>query len=281
MSPATPASPVRAALIGLALAFAALAILVPVAAVFARALAEGPGAYWTAIADPETLSAMRLTVVTVLIVLPVNIAFGIAAAWLLARHRFPGRRALMVLIETPFAISPIVAGLCFLLIYGAYGPVGAALHPLGIQLVFNLTGIVLVSLFVTCPFVVRELLPVLMVTGEDEELAAITLGADGWRLMRHVVLPHLSWGLAHGAVLTTARALGEFGAVSVVAGSIRGETMTLPLQVELLYNDFNVTGAFAAASVLTVFALVTLMLRVALGRRGPSPSHASRTGATT
>ena len=167
-------------------------------------------------------------------------------------------------------MSPIVVGLCFLLIYGAYGPVGAALEPYGIQLMFNLTGIVLVSLFITCPFVMREILPVLMVTGEDEEKAALTLGANGWQIFRHVVLPNISWGLAYGTMLTMARAMGEFGAVSVVSGAIRGRTMTLPLQIELLYNDYNATGAFAAATVLTALALVTLIIRGLLNRFGPA-----------
>jgi sulfate transport system permease protein len=197
------------------------------------------------------------------------VIFGIAAAWVMARFRFPGRRILLILIELPFAVSPVVAGLCFLMVYGAYGPVGAALEPYGIQLMFNLTGIVLVTLFITCPFVIREVMPVLMVTGEDEEKAALTLGANGWQIFRHVVLPNISWALVYGVILTTARAMGEFGAVSVVSGAVRGQTMTLPLQIELLYNDYNTTGAFAAATVLTALALVTLALRAVLNRFGP------------
>ncbi|MFV0334534.1 MAG: sulfate ABC transporter permease subunit CysW [Tropicimonas sp.] len=259
----------RFILITLALIFLGVMVLLPVVAIFHRAFAEGASVYIAAIREPETLAAIRLTVIAALIVLPLNILFGVAAAWLIARYRFFGRRALMVLIEMPFAVSPIVAGLCFLLIYGAYGPVGAALEPYNIQLMFNLTGIVLVSLFVTCPFVMREILPVLMVTGEDEEKAALTLGANGWQIFRHVVLPNISWGLAYGTVLTTARAMGEFGAVSVVSGAIRGQTMTLPLQIELLYNDYNATGAFAAATVLAALALATLALRGALERFGP------------
>lgn len=264
----------RFLLITLAILFVALVIATPVVAVFHRAFADGVPAYLAAITDPETLLAVRLTVITALIVLPLNVIFGVAAAWLIARFRFFGRRALLILIEAPFAVSPIVAGLCFLLIYGAYGPAGAALAPYGVQLMFNLTGIVLVSLFVTCPFVVRELLPVLMVSGEDEEKAAVTLGANGWHVFRFVVLPNISWGLAYGVVLTTARAMGEFGAVSVVAGSIRGETMTLPLQIELLYNDYNATGAFAAATVLAALALLTLILRSLLNRFAPRKGHA-------
>ena len=254
-------------LIGLAVLFALIAIVAPVAAILTRAFGDGLGAWWSAIVEPETLHAIWLTVLTALIVLPINIVFGIAAAWAIARFRFPGRRALLILIEIPFAVSPVIAGLCFLLIYGAYGPVGAPLMNEGIQLMFNLTGIVLVSLFVTCPFVMREVLPVLQVTGEDEEKAALTLGANGWQIFRHVTLPNILWALVHGAILATARAMGEFGAVSVVSGAVRGQTMTLPLQVELLYNDYNTTGAFAAATVLTALALVTLMLRSAINRR--------------
>ena len=259
----------RVLLIALALAFLGLMVVLPVAAIFHRAFADGAAAYAAAIMEPETRAAIRLTVIATLIVVPVTIVFGTAAAWLVARYRFPGRRALLVLIELPFAMSPIVVGLCFLLIYGAYGPLGAALEPYGIQLMFNLTGIVLVTLFITCPFVMREVLPVLMVSGEDEERAALTLGANGWQIFRHVVLPNISWGLAYGTMLTMARAMGEFGAVSVVSGAIRGRTMTLPLQIELLYNDYNATGAFAAATVLTLLALVTLVLRAVLNRFGP------------
>ena len=205
----------RRILIGLALAFALVAIVIPVVGIFARALADGVIPYITAVTDPETLFAVRLTVLAALIVVPITVVFGIAAAWIVARHEFFGRRALLVLIESPFAISPVVAGLCFLLIYGAYGPVGAALQPYNVQLMFNLTGIVLVQLFITAPFVMREILPVLSVTGEDEERAAITLGANGWQLMRYIVLPNISWGLAYGVILTAARAMGEIGRAHV------------------------------------------------------------------
>ncbi len=251
----------RPLLIALAMLFAFAVIVLPVAAIFTRAFAEGAGVWLSAITAPETRAAIWLTILTALIVLPINIVFGLCAAWAIARFRFPGRRALLILIEIPFAISPIVAGLCFLLVYGAYGPVGAALQPYGLQLMFNLTGIVLVSLFVTCPFVVREVLPVLAVTGEDEERAALTLGASGWQIFSYVTFPNITWPLLYGAILATARAIGEFGAVSVVSGAIRGQTMTLPLQIELLYNDYNTTGAFAAATVLALLALVTLILR--------------------
>ncbi|MBE3638857.1 sulfate ABC transporter permease subunit CysW [Mangrovicoccus algicola] len=265
----------RRLLILAALAFTVIVVILPVVSIFHRAFAEGAGAYWTAVSDPETLAAIRLTIVTALIVLPLNTVFGLAAAWAIARFEFPGRRLLLIVIEAPFAVSPVVAGLCFLLIYGAYGPVGAALADYNIQLMFNLTGIVLVSAFITCPFVVREVLPVLQVTGLDEEKAALTLGANGWQMFRHIVLPNVSWGLAYGVILSAARAMGEFGAVSVVSGAIRGQTMTLPLQVELMYNDYNATGAFAAATLLTFLALATLALRGLLHHFGPKRDQAA------
>jgi len=265
---------VKKLLIALAVGFILLMIVMPVAAIFNRAFADGWLAYAAAIADEETIAAIKLTVITALIVLPLNIVFGVVSAWAIARYKFPGRRSLLVLIEAPFAVSPIVAGLCFLLVYGAYGPVGSVLSPYGVQLMFNLTGIVLVSLFVTCPFVIREVLPVLMVSGRDEELAALTLGASGWQIFRRIVLPNISWGLVYGVILTSARVMGEFGAVSVVAGAIRGETMTLPLQIELLYNDYNATGAFAAATVLTILALATLVIRSLLSIFAPGKEKA-------
>ena len=260
----------RALLIAAALTFAFVAVALPVAAIVARAFADGAGAWWGAVTAPDTVAAIRLTLLVAVIVLPVNVAFGLCAAWAIARFRFPGRRALLVAIEVPFAISPVIAGLCFLLVFGAYGPVGAWLAPYGIQLMFNLTGIVLVSLFVTCPFVVREVLPVLEGGGEEEERAALTLGASGWQVFRLVTLPHVTWGLMHGATLATARAIGEFGAVSVVAGAIRGRTMTLPLQVQSLYNDYDATGAFAAATLLAAIALVTLAIRGLLAAVHPA-----------
>lgn len=260
----------RAALILLAMILALALVALPVAAIVARAFADGPGAWLAAVTAPDTRAAIWLTVLTALIVLPVNVAFGLCAAWAIARFRFPGRRALLVAIEIPFAISPVVAGLCFLLVFGAYGPVGALLQPYGIQLTFNLTGIVLVSLFVTCPFVVREVLPVLEAGGEDEERAALTLGASGWQIFRLVTLPNVTWALLYGATLATARAIGEFGAVSIVSGAIRGRTMTLPLQVESLYNDYDATGAFAAATVLALIAVVTLALRGLIAASHPA-----------
>ena len=266
----------RRILIGLALAFLGIMVLLPVIAIFHRAFADGARAYAAAIIEPETLAAIRLTIIAAVIVVPVNIIFGTAAAWLVARYRFWGRRALLILIELPFAMSPIVVGLCFLLIYGAYGPVGAALEPYGIQLMFNLTGIVLVSLFVTCPFIMREILPVLMVTGEDEEKAALTLGANGWQIFRYVVLPNISWGLAYGTMLTMARAMGEFGAVAVVSGKIRGQTATMPITIEMLYNEYLSVAAFSMAAALAAPALLTLALKTLLELRHAGQLAANR-----
>ena len=260
----------RAALVFVAVAFAALIMGLPSLAIFVRAFAEGVGVYTSAIIEPETLHAIKLTVITALIALPVNIAFGICAAWAVTRFRFPGRRVLITIIELPFSISPIVAGLCYLLVYGSTGLVGSYADQYGIQLMFNLTGIVLVSLFVTCPFVAREVIPLMEVAGRDQEEAALTLGANGWQTFFHVTLPNIRWALLYGAILANARVIGEFGAVSVVSGNIRGETMTLPLQVQLLYDDYNVTGAFAAATILTVIAVITLILRSVIESRHPN-----------
>ncbi|WP_174802758.1 sulfate ABC transporter permease subunit CysW [Martelella limonii] len=260
----------RAALVLVAVAFAALIMGLPSLAIFVRAFAEGVGVYTSAIIEPETLHAIKLTVITALIALPVNIAFGICAAWAVTRFRFPGRRVLITIIELPFSISPIVAGLCYLLVYGSTGLVGSYADQYGIQLMFNLTGIVLVSLFVTCPFVAREVIPLMEVAGRDQEEAALTLGANGWQTFFHVTLPNIRWALLYGAILANARVIGEFGAVSVVSGNIRGETMTLPLQVQLLYDDYNVAGAFAAATILTVIAVITLILRSVIESRHPN-----------
>ncbi|TPW28226.1 sulfate ABC transporter permease subunit CysW [Martelella alba] len=260
----------RLALVLVAILFAALVMGLPSLAIFVRAFSQGLSTYTAAISEPETLHAIKLTVLTALIALPVNIAFGLSAAWAVTRFRFPGRRILMTVIELPFSISPIVAGLCYLLVYGATGLVGQYADLYGIQLMFNLTGIVLVSLFVTCPFVAREVIPLMEVSGQDQEEAALTLGATGWQTFFFVTLPNIRWALLYGAILANARVIGEFGAVSVVSGNIRGETMTLPLQVQLLYDDYNVTGAFAAATILTVIAVITLILRAVIEARHPA-----------
>ncbi|WP_319519788.1 sulfate ABC transporter permease subunit CysW [uncultured Martelella sp.] len=260
----------RFVLVIIAVAFAALVMGLPSLAIFVRAFSEGLGVYVASISEPETVHAIMLTVITALIALPVNIVFGICAAWAVTRFRFPGRRALVTIIELPFSISPIVAGLCYLLVYGSTGLVGGFLDQWNIQLMFNLTGIVLVSLFVTCPFVARELIPLMEISGRDQEEAALTLGANGWQTFFYVTLPNIRWALLYGAVLANARVIGEFGAVSVVSGNIRGETMTLPLQVQLLYDDYNVAGAFAAATILAVIAVITLILRAVIEMRHPN-----------
>ena len=260
----------RVALIVIAVVFATLVMGLPSIAIFTRAFSAGLGVYFSNILEPETLHAIKLTVLTALIALPINIVFGICSAWAVTRFRFPGRRALITIIELPFSISPIVAGLCYLLVYGSTGLVGSFADQWNIQLMFNLTGIVLVSLFVTCPFVARELIPLMEMTGQEQEEAALTLGANGWQIFRYVTLPNIRWALLYGAVLANARVIGEFGAVSVVSGNIRGQTMTLPLQVQLLYNDYNVTGAFAAATILALIAVMTLVLRSLIEMRHPT-----------
>jgi sulfate transport system permease protein len=251
-------------LIAAAVVAAILVLVVPLASIFAFALREGLDAYFANILEPNTLHAIWLTALTALVVLPINIAFGICAAWLVTRFRFPGRQLLVTLIDIPFSISPIVAGVTYLFLYGAQGLLGPALQGAGIQLMFTVFAIFLVSLFVTAPFVARELIPLMQQQGSEDEEAALSLGANGWQMFWYVTLPNIRWALLYGAVLCNARVMGEFGAVSVVSGAIRGRTNTLPLQISLLFNDFNVTGAFAAASTLALLAVVTLVLKSAL-----------------
>lgn len=254
-------------LVGVALALTALLIVGPLAFIFTRAFAEGWSAYTANILHPMTLHAIWMTSLTAVIVVPVNIAFGIAAAWVVTKHRFPGRSLLLTAIEIPFSISPIIAGICYLLLYGRQGLLGPWLAANDLQVVFALPGIVLVTLFVTAPFVAREVIPLMQAQGSEQEQAAVTLGASGWQVFRRVTLPNIRWALLYGAVLCTARAVGEFGGVSVVSGNIRGQTNTLPLHVELLFNDLNMVGAFAAASTLTLIALVALVLKALLETR--------------
>ncbi|MDO5704937.1 MAG: sulfate ABC transporter permease subunit CysW [Paracoccus sp. (in: a-proteobacteria)] len=259
----------RRLLIGLAVVLTLLIVVAPLTYIFVRALAQGWAVYAANILHPLTLHAMWLTTITALIVVPLNIAFGVAAAWAVARFRFPGRGLLITAIEIPFSISPIIAGICYLLLYGRQGLLGPWLMANDMQVMFALPGIVLVTAFVTAPFVAREVLPLMQAQGSEQEQAAITLGASGWTMFRRVTLPNIKWALLYGAVLCTARAVGEFGGVSVVSGNIRGQTNTLPLQVELMFNDLNTTGAFAAASTLTLIALVTMAIKTALeSRRG-------------
>jgi sulfate transport system permease protein len=250
-----------AALWAVALLFLTVFLFVPLAAVFAEAFADGADAYRRAVIEPEAWNAIRLTLVTALIVVPLNLAFGVAAAWALARFEFPGRRLLIAFLELPFAVSPVVSGLVFVLLFGGQGYFGPWLAERDIQIIFAVPGIVLATLFVTVPFVARELIPVLEEQGAEAEEAAIALGASGWQMFRRVTLPNIRWGLLYGVVLLTARAIGEFGAVSVVSGHVRGQTNTVPLHVEILYNEYNFSAAFAVASLLTTLALVTLIVR--------------------
>ena len=258
---------VRFALITIALAFLALFLLLPLALVFARAFEGGVSTWLAAVLDPSARAAVRLTLLITAIVLPINVVFGVAAAWAIARFRFRGRNLLVTLIDLPFSVSPVVSGMVFVLLFGASGYFGPALADRGIEIIFALPGIVLATLFVTSPFVARELIPSMEAHGVAEEEAALTLGATGWRTFFTISLPKVRWALLYGVVLCTARVLGEFGAVSVVSGHIRGRTTTVPLQVEMLYNEYQFTAAFAVASVLTVLGLVTLVLKYVIERR--------------
>jgi sulfate/thiosulfate transport system permease protein len=253
--------PVRISLIALALAFLALVVLLPLAAVFAQAMEKGLGAYWRAIRQPETMAAIRLTLLIALLVVPLNTVFGVAAAWLIAKYRFFGRNLLITLIDLPFSVSPVISGLIFVLLFGSQGLCGQWLSDHDIKIVFATPGIVLATAFVTFPFVAREVLPALQAAGNAEEEAALILGASGWRLFFRVTLPKIRWALIYGIILCNARAMGEFGAVSVVSGHIRGVTNTVPLQVEILYNEYDFVGAFAVASLLTLVALATLVVK--------------------
>ena len=252
---------VRFTLTAIALVFLGFFLALPLVAVFVEALAAGIPAYLDALADPEARSAIWLTVLVALIALPLNVAFGVAAAWAIARFEFRGKSALITLIDLPFAVSPVVAGLVFVLLFGSQGLFGAWLSAHDIRIIFAVPGIVLATLFVTFPFVARELIPLMQAQGREEEEAAVSLGASGWQMLWRVTLPNIKWGLLYGVILANARAMGEFGAVSVVSGHIRGETNTLPLHVEILYNEYNQVGAFAAASVLALLALVTLIAK--------------------
>ena len=258
---------VRRTLIALAaLAMLALVVL-PLTMVLAAAFAKGPGVWLAALREPDALSALKLTLFTAAIVLPINAIFGLFAAWALARFEFRGKQALLALIDLPFAVSPVVAGLCLVLLFGAQGWFAELLQRHEIKILFARPGIVLATLFITFPFVVRELLPLMQQQGADEELAARSLGAGAWTMFRRITLPNIKWGLLYGVLLCSARAMGEFGAVSVVSGHIRGLTNTLPLHIEILYNEFDATAAFAVASLLAGLALVTLVLKFWLEAR--------------
>jgi sulfate transport system permease protein len=275
---ALPARPARAAppravrdpawarwfLTAVALTFLAFFLVLPLVVVFAEALSKGLGYYIASIRDPDALAAIRLTLFTVAIVVPANVVFGVCAAWAIAKFRFRGKSLLTTLIDLPFAVSPVISGLVYVLVFGAQGWFGPWLIAHNIRIIFAVPGIVLATTFVTFPFVARELIPLMQAQGTDEEYSAITLGASGWQTFWRVTLPNIRWGLFYGVVLCNARAMGEFGAVSVVSGHIRGETNTMPLHVEILYNDYNIAGAFAVASLLALLALATLVLKSVL-----------------
>ena len=252
---------VRYVLLTVGLGFLFFFLGLPLVAVFVEALAQGLPVYLEALKEPETRSAIWLTIVIALAVLPFNILFGVAAAWAIAKFDFRGKSLLITLIDLPFAVSPVVAGLIFILLFGSQGYFGEWLSAHEVKIIFAVPGMIIATLFITFPFIARELIPLMQSQGKDEEEAAISLGASGWQMFWRVTLPNIKWGLLYGVILSNARAMGEFGAVSVVSGHIRGETNTLPLHVEILYNEYNAIGAFAAASVLALLALVTLVAK--------------------
>jgi sulfate transport system permease protein len=252
---------VRLGLTVIGLGFLFFFLGLPLVAVFAEAFAQGLPVYLEALKEPETRSAIWLTVVIALAVLPFNIVFGVAAAWAVAKFDFRGKSLLLTLIDLPFAVSPVVAGLIFVLLFGSQGYFGEWLSVHDVKIIFAVPGMIIATLFITFPFIARELIPLMQSQGKDEEEAAVSLGATGWQMFWRVTLPNIKWGLLYGVILSNARAMGEFGAVSVVSGHIRGETNTLPLHVEILYNEYNAIGAFAAASVLALLALVTLVAK--------------------
>jgi sulfate/thiosulfate transport system permease protein len=259
---------VRWTFIGVSLAFLAAVLLAPLATVFIMALGRGIDAYLDTFHDPDTLAAIRLTLETALVVVPINTVFGLAAAWAIAKFEFRGKSILITLIDLPLAVSPVISGMIFVLLFGLHGWFGVWLKEHDLSIVFALPGIMLATMFVTFPYVARELIPLMQQLGNDEEEAAITLGAGGWMTFFRVTLPKVRWGLVYGMVLCNARAMGEFGAVSVVSGHIRGLTNTMPLHIEILYNEYNFVGAFAVASLLTLLAVVTLIVKTLVERTG-------------
>ena len=257
----TEPRPLQWLLIGIALLFLAVMLVIPLAAVFAEALKGGWRLYLASLSDTEALSAVKLTLMTAAIVVPVNAVLGVAMAWLLTRFDFRGKQLLTTLLDLPFSVSPVVAGLMFVLLFGAHTALGGWLEAHGIQIIFAVPGIILATLFVTFPFVAREIIPLMQAQGDSEEQAALILGANGWQMFWRVTLPNIKWALLYGIILTNARAMGEFGAVSVVSGHIRGETNTIPLLVEIFYNEYNFVGAFALSSILALLAIATLAIQ--------------------
>ena len=260
-------APLRYGLILVTLLFLTLFVVLPLIAVFAQALEKGLGVYWAAITEPDALSSIRLTLLAAGIAVPLNLMFGLAAAWAIAQFQFRGKNVLITLIDLPFAVSPVIAGLIYVLMFGAQGWFGPWLNRHDLKIIFAVPGIVLATIFVTFPFVARELIPLMQAQGTEEEEAALVLGAGGWHIFWRVTLPNIKWSLLYGVILCTARAMGEFGAVSVVSGHIRGETNTMPLHVEILYNEYNFAAAFAVASLLALLALVTLGAKRLLERK--------------
>ena len=274
---ATSESPLaRFIVMAAAFAFLGIFLVVPLVVVFEQAFAKGIGAFLTAVGDPDTISAIRLTLLVAIISVPLNLVFGVAAAWAIAKFEFKGKAFLITLIDLPFSVSPVISGLVYVLLFGASSLLGPWLKMHGIVILFAVPGIVLATIFVTFPFVARELIPLMQEQGTGDEEAALSLGANGWQTFWHVTLPNIKWGLLYGVLLCNARAMGEFGAVSVVSGHIRGQTNTMPLHVEILYNEYNAVGAFAVASVLAGLALVTLVLKTLLELRYGAEIAASR-----
>jgi sulfate transport system permease protein len=274
-APRRPGGLGRFLLIALALLFLGLFLLLPLLAVFVQALAKGVSAYAAAISDPAAWSAVKLTLLVAAIAVPLNLIFGVTAAWAIAKFEFRGKSTLITLIDLPFAVSPVIAGLIFILLFGSHGWFGGFLRAHHIRVVFAVPGIVLATIFVTFPFIARELIPVMQAQGKDDEETALSLGATGWQTFWRVTLPNIRWGLMYGVLLCNARAMGEFGAVSVVSGHVRGLTNTMPLHVEILYNEYNYTAAFAVASLLALLALLTLAGKSFLEWRQPELRHAA------
>ena len=272
----TESGAVQVLIITVSLSFFLLFLLMPLIAVFAEALRKGWDTYLTALSEPDALSALKLTLIAALIAVPLNLVFGVAAAWSIAKFEFPGKRVLITLIDLPFSVSPVIAGLIYVLVFGAQGWLGPWLAEHDIRIIFAVPGIVLATVFVTFPFVARELIPLMEVQGREEEEAAVVLGASGWQVFWYVTLPNIKWGLIYGVILCNARAMGEFGAVSVVSGHIRGLTNTLPLHVEILYNEYNFAAAFAVASILALLALVTLVIKTWVEWKNSQAAHAGR-----
>ncbi|MBP2316314.1 sulfate ABC transporter permease subunit CysW [Azospirillum soli] len=267
---------VRALMIATALGFLLLFLVLPLASVFVEALRRGVGAYWAALVEPDALAAIQLTLTVAAIAVPMNLVFGIAASWCIAKFDFRGKDLLITLIDLPFSVSPVISGLIYVLLFGLHGLIGPFLKSQGIQIIFAVPGLVLATVFVTFPFVARELIPLMQEQGTEEEEAALVLGASGWQTFWRVTLPNIKWGLMYGVLLCNARAMGEFGAVSVVSGHIRGETNTMPLHVEILYNEYNFVAAFSVASVLALLALVTLVAKAVLEWRFGAELAATR-----